>query len=303
MVDSDFGTARFERIWESLVTSGLVPQSDEVVRAFYDTPNAEHIYPTPVANLGRFLVGRGVLTHWQFEMICQGKSKGFFELPGHKLLDHLDGTPGEGTYLAERLADGGFVILRVTQVGPCQSASEVLREFPSPADADAPRTAKAGFPASEWFSLKQFFRKPKETGETADDLGTALWAWQTLGKSGLVPDFDEMKRAYDERPESDHIYPTPVTNLGRWLIGRGILTPWQFGNIRRGKSRGFFDLPGFKLLDHLDGERGNGIYLAERIAGGARVVLRVTTDRPGEPGSEAVYEFQSAANAEAMQAG
>jgi hypothetical protein len=130
-MDEAFGKDKFDQVVQVLRLSGLILPLDETLHAFQNRPESEQRYPTAVTDLGYWLIGRGLLTHWQFAMLCQAKSKGFF-LDGYKLLDHLDGRPGDGHYVAERIATGVRVLLCVTgsiPVNTAPSTVSVVHEF------------------------------------------------------------------------------------------------------------------------------------------------------------------------------
>ena len=126
-----FGRDQLEQVTHNLRCSGLIVPIDETLQAFADRPLSEHKYPVALTDLGGWLVGKGFLTPWQFRMLCQGKSKGFF-VDGYKLLDHLDGKPGDGHYLAERIETGRRVVmLFIGSVPPntAPSTHQIVHEF------------------------------------------------------------------------------------------------------------------------------------------------------------------------------
>jgi hypothetical protein len=66
-----------------------------------------------------------------------------------------------------------------------------------------------------------------------------------------------------------------LTDLTNWLASRGLLTAWQLVNLCHGRWNGFF-LDDYKLLDHLEVGEDCSYFLAEEVATGHRVALRVT---------------------------
>ncbi len=109
-----------------------------------------------------------------------------------------------------------------------------------------------------------------------------------LGRSGLVVSIDETLRAFHDRQLPNEKVSVEITALGAWLMGRRSLTYWQYIMLCEGKWKGFF-LDGHRLLAHLSGNPGDGYYLAERVATGVRVVIRVPPPQPGHTG-DPIYE-------------
>lgn len=69
--------------------------------------------------------------------------------------------------------------------------------------------------------------------------------------------------------------PNTITSLCSFLVGRGVLTTWQCGKLRRGQYKSFF-LDQFKLMDTLGHDDDFGYYLALDTQTGGFVKLAIT---------------------------
>jgi hypothetical protein len=133
-MDETLGKRKFDQLVEDLGRSGLIVSLDETMRAFYPRPTAEHRYPASITNLGDWLISQGLLTHWQYAKLCNGQWRGFFEVPGFKLLDHLEVDDAYSYWLGEQVDTGRRVALRVTPMSRSKVAGvleyKVVQEFP-----------------------------------------------------------------------------------------------------------------------------------------------------------------------------
>ncbi|HEY1784785.1 MAG TPA: hypothetical protein VGG30_04520 [Pirellulales bacterium] len=259
-MDDASGKDKFRQVVLDLGRSGLIASFDDTLRVYHDRAEAEQKYPTQVTDLGCWLIARDLVTSWQFENIRKGRWQGFFELPGYRLLDHLEIDQAYSYYLVERIDTGRRAVARVTPKArskvPGATEFKIVPEFPRGLIAMIKRV------------YGRSIRKRKFAQVVKD-----------LGRSRLIEPFKETLRAFHDRPEAEQKYPTAATDLGRWLIGHDLITHWQFRMLCEGKWKGFF-IDGYKLLDHLDGRSSDGHYLAECIATRVRVVLRVTGSEP-----------------------
>ncbi len=87
-----------------------------------------------------------------------------------------------------------------------------------------------------------------------------------------------LKRRFREEylPASD--LPNTVTTFCTFVVGQGVLTPWQCEKLRNGQWKGFF-LDSYALLDELGHDHRHNYYLGRDVQSGRFIRIIVTQPR------------------------
>src|SRR5262245_36155167 len=99
------------------------------------------------------------------------------------------------------------------------------------------------------FSQCMDARQKPERIKTVDALASILVRSQLSTQQQVEELTDRFQKRHQESRND-------VTEFSSYLVGCGVLTAWQCEKLRNGQWKGFFDCPGFVILDQLSaGER------------------------------------------------